>query len=309
MITSEVYFEGIDNIIKQYLMSAKDSIKICVAWINGRKYAPIFYNLSQKGVKIEIIFNNDNTNSNHGLMPSEFYTTYPINTRLSSAIMHNKFCIIDNEIIINGSFNWSQRANNSFENILIVKNDFKLVKSFLHEFNDLVSYYRSFHNNTILKCYCRSNTYTMGIFGRENGLYNDSIVDIWRICTKNQHIQFVAEENEQFIQAQLGLLNEDSYDDDTDIYDKSTMLHEFQEEVNQTNNIQNYFAQRNGNKIDAIGSIIMTNYNEHIKWREEPEYQINIVWKDMYFRKIIPNILYNYEYDSITQIIDKHCMT
>ena len=62
--------------------------------------------------------------------------------------------------------------------------------------------------------------HTMGILGRENGLYNDSIVDIWRICTKNQHTQFVAEENEQFIQAQLGLLNEDVYDDDTDIYDK-----------------------------------------------------------------------------------------
>ncbi len=212
------------------------------------------------------------------------------------------------KLIINGSFNWSQRAHNSFENILIVKNDFKLVKSFLHEFNDLVSYYQSFNNNTILKCHCRSNTYTMGIFGRENGLYNDSIVDIWRICTKNQHTQFVAEENEQFIQAQLELLNEDIYDDDTDTYDKSTMLHEFQEEVNQTNNIQNYFAQRNGNKIDAIGSIIMTNHNEHIEWGEEPEYQINIVWKDMYYRKIIPNILYNYEYDNIAHIIDKHCM-
>jgi len=308
-MTSEVYFEDIDNTIKQYLMSAKDSIKICVAWINGNIYAPIFDDLTQKGIKIEIMFNNDNTNVNHGLKPSQFYTTYPINTRLASAIMHNKFCIIDNEIIINGSFNWSQRAHNSFENILVVKNDFKLVKSFLHEFNDLVSYYQSFYNNTIQKCHCRSNTYTMGIFGRENGLYNDSIVDIWRICTKNQHTQFIAEENEQFIQAQLGLYNEEVYDDDGPyIYDKSTMLHEFQQEINQTNTIQNYFAQRNGNKINAIGSIIMTNHNEHIEWNEEPEYQINIVWKDMYYRKIIPNILYNYDYDGVNEIIEKHCM-
>ena len=52
----------------------------------------------------------------------------------------------------------------------------------------------------------------------------------------------------------------------------------------------------------------MTNHNEHIEWGEEPEYQINIVWKDMYYRKIIPNILYNYEYDSVALIIDKHCM-
>jgi hypothetical protein len=309
-MTSEVHFENIDNVIKQYLMSAKESIKICVAWINRNEYLPIINQLSTNGVNIEIIFNNDTTNLNHGLPKSHLYTIYPIDTRLPSAFMHNKFCIIDNEIIINGSFNWSVSAKNSFENILIVKNDFKLVKSFLHEFNDLVSYYDSFNQNNIQSCYCRSHTYTLGIFGAENGLYNDSIVDIWRICSKNQHTQFIREENEQYIQSQLGLTNEDFYDDvDYNyIYDKSIMLSELKQEINHTNQIQNYFEQRSGNKINAIGHIIMNNHNEHIEWNEPAEYQINIIWKDMYYRKIIPNVLYNDYDDSIEKIIDKHCM-
>ena len=29
--------------------------------------------------------------------------------------MHNKFCIIDKSIVINGSYNWTRKAKNNFE--------------------------------------------------------------------------------------------------------------------------------------------------------------------------------------------------
>lgn len=36
--------------------------------------------------------------------------------------MHNKYCIIDNKIVITGSFNWSyQAANYNFENIVVIE--------------------------------------------------------------------------------------------------------------------------------------------------------------------------------------------
>jgi len=305
-MTSTAYFEDIDYEIKKILASAKESVKICVAWINGGIYTPVLQELALKGVSVEVIFNNDPTNTTYGLTPSPLYRLYPINTRLSSAIMHNKFCIVDDEIVINGSYNWSQKAGKSFENIVVTRGDYKLVKSFLHEFYDLISYYQAYFQNSLTYCNCRSHKYTLGILGYENGKYDESLVDIWSLCSKNNHVEFVGEEYEQYLQSQLGLKDAPEWDDGFN-YDKSTMLNEYQQERSQTEAVYNYFKQKNGNKIHAVGFITIANINGHTKFGEDPEYIINIVWRDMFYRKIIPDVLYDdYEPYGINRIISKH---
>ena len=52
-------------------------------------------------------------------------------------LMHHKFVIVDGEILINGSFNWTRKAvfgNN--ENILITKEN-AIVSKYIQEFNKL----------------------------------------------------------------------------------------------------------------------------------------------------------------------------
>lgn len=51
--------------------------------------------------------------------------------------MHNKFCIIDSNIVITGSYNWSFKARMNDENILIIQNDNSLTKQFENNFFDL----------------------------------------------------------------------------------------------------------------------------------------------------------------------------
>jgi len=54
-------------------------------------------------------------------------------------IMHHKFIIIDNKILINGSYNWQINADSgNFEN-LILSFDIDLVKSFSEEFDKIYS--------------------------------------------------------------------------------------------------------------------------------------------------------------------------
>jgi phosphatidylserine/phosphatidylglycerophosphate/cardiolipin synthase-like enzyme len=50
--------------------------------------------------------------------------------------MHNKFCIIDSETVINGSYNWTKKANFNKENITIDK-DRGLAKRFANEFKSI----------------------------------------------------------------------------------------------------------------------------------------------------------------------------
>ncbi|WP_230845186.1 hypothetical protein, partial [Vibrio harveyi] len=58
-VRTRAYFEEIDFHIKQELLNARESVKVCVAWISWRKYTPIFNQLTKKGVKVEVIYNDD----------------------------------------------------------------------------------------------------------------------------------------------------------------------------------------------------------------------------------------------------------
>jgi hypothetical protein len=54
--------------------------------------------------------------------------------------MHNKFCIIDNKVLINGSYNWTYYAENkNHENILIIKDEKHVIDAFDQEFQRLIS--------------------------------------------------------------------------------------------------------------------------------------------------------------------------
>lgn len=52
--------------------------------------------------------------------------------------MHNKFCIIDNKILINGSYNWTYFAENKNSgNILIIKEEPNTINEFKKEFRNI----------------------------------------------------------------------------------------------------------------------------------------------------------------------------
>jgi len=295
-MNSIAYFEDINYYIRTALLSSKSSVKICVAWINGTIYNSIFQELNSRGVNIEIIYNNDFINARTPIIPLNNISLYPVKARLRHALMNDKFCIIDNEILITGSFNWSINARNSFENIVIIKKDYNLIKQFLHEFEDLKNHFNYIEQNKHykMKCtQCNSNTYNLGIFREEEGLYSDSVVQIWQICYANQHARLISERDEQFIHSWL-LENQNDYLDDEILeYNKETMLEEFKLERKKSFEIQNYFNNNHKTPIHALGYKFLNNSNEHYKWGEDAEWEIKIIWRDMYFRKIIPSELYN----------------
>ena len=51
--------------------------------------------------------------------------------------MHNKFCVIDYSTVITGSYNWSYKAENNFENVILNYDDTALAEQFISEFNQI----------------------------------------------------------------------------------------------------------------------------------------------------------------------------
>lgn len=301
-ISTTAYFEEIDFHLKSTLLTAQKSVKICVAWINSLIFNKIFQQLNNRGIRIEIIYNDDCINRKNSFLQNEHTQIYPVKARLSNSLMHNKFCIIDDELLITGSFNWSRAAKNNFEHIIVIKNDYKLVKKFLHEFEDLKNFFQFKQYNYLLSrcCQCGSFTYNLGIFRKEEGEYHDSAVQIWEVCSANHHVRLISEHDEQYIHTWLLDEDEDGYED---AYSKDSMLVEFQQERKKIDEIHQYFSSH-GSSIHAIGCISLSNPNEHIKYNENPTYIIDIKRSNMFYRKIIPNELDPEYNDEIYKIIE-----
>ena len=307
MITTKAYFEDISSEIIKLLSRARESVKICVAWINGNKYDPILSKLASRGVSVDVVFNSDPTNYKHGLPLSANYQLSPIQTRISNAFMHNKFCIIDDEVLITGSYNWSQKAKESFENIVVIKNDFELIKQYIDEFLDLKAYSIAFNQQVFTRCRCGSNQYTLGILGCESGKYSDSTVNMYSVCAKNKHVNFLSTEYEQFLHSHLGFTEAPHWSDYYNTYDKDAMYHELKIERDQIKSMDQYFLQRTGAPVHAVGVIAHTPSRMR-RFDDNPEPFIKIIWRDMYYRKIIPVELYDDGYGQIDEIIDeKNC--
>ena len=148
---TEAIFENIGNRICEEIRKANNSIYIAVAWFTNHN---IFYELEQKaknGCVIKIIISNDfiNENAQIDLEDLEKYNAkiFKIGDG-DTDLMHNKFCVIDHNTIITGSYNWSYKAETNYENIVVNTNNTNLAEQFITEFYSIVSkYYPNEKNN------------------------------------------------------------------------------------------------------------------------------------------------------------------
>ena len=89
-------------------------------------------------------------------------------------LMHHKFCVIDQNVVITGSYNWTYYAETrNVENILIT-DDKKVVGQFVHEFHRLIAETRDVKKTTRLSM--------VDIEFIENINYADINVEIESIC-------------------------------------------------------------------------------------------------------------------------------
>lgn len=136
---TNVYFNDLFNILHNHLIHATKSVKIAVAWIDFEMFYPIFELLKQKSISISIISDDNHINKKHKY---EVYNL--INSGMlklikmpNYSIMHEKFCIIDDNCVLVGSYNWTYNAsNNNFEN-LVYCDDSLVVQKFIFEFAQL----------------------------------------------------------------------------------------------------------------------------------------------------------------------------
>ncbi|MBB6682279.1 DUF1669 domain-containing protein [Aequorivita sp. 609] len=141
---TEVYFENIHEEIINEISKAQKSLKICVAWFTDVEIYRTILNVQKKGIKVSIIIANHEFNRNSKvdfkkLLQHNGYVGYigKLSDGSRDKLMHNKFCIIDNETVITGSYNWTYKARFNDENIIIINNQPQTTSRFINKFESI----------------------------------------------------------------------------------------------------------------------------------------------------------------------------
>lgn len=133
--------KNIQNEILAELFKAKHSIKIAVAWFtNDLLFQPLLLKL-QTGVYVELITNKDeiNNSSDNPVHFDDFVQAGGIlHWNTTKQLLHDKFCIIDNDIVINGSYNWTNKAEYNDEIESVYYSDQATTDFFNSKFDSLV---------------------------------------------------------------------------------------------------------------------------------------------------------------------------
>jgi hypothetical protein len=138
----KAYFTNIRKELISALSASNSEIKIAVAWFTSEELFDILIDRLKKDIKITLVIIDDYINNGEfGLNFKEFiiHGGKLLYGKVENP-MHHKFCIIDNEVLFTGSYNWTYYAENkNFENIVKFENNTSLIESFSEEFDSLIS--------------------------------------------------------------------------------------------------------------------------------------------------------------------------
>lgn len=135
-IISAVEFRNIEKKILEALDEAIATIDVSVAWFTNDTLQKKLLEKKNVGCKVRIMIDANHTNQRHGVDLNPF--EHKAIKAERKGIMHHKFCVIDNNITIHGSYNWTTNAETkNNEEISVDKNDVKKASAYTKEFNRL----------------------------------------------------------------------------------------------------------------------------------------------------------------------------
>ena len=134
-VITDAYFDNIANQIVGDLDKARVSILVAVAWFTKQKIADKLIEKYKEGLDVKIVYFDDHINSKFGVDVDGIPVKAVKGSR--GGKMHNKFCVIDNQKVITGSYNWSENAENKNDENAAVIYDYDRASDYSVEFRRL----------------------------------------------------------------------------------------------------------------------------------------------------------------------------
>lgn len=137
-----------EGMILQSINEAKYNIYAAVAWITNQRIMDALITKANEGVDIILLVDKGNEQSdrkNYEFIKKQQILPFPVipcenmNSNFGNDFrntMHHKFCVIDNSVVLHGTYNWTIKAEYNDEDITLDKNEQSAI-DFLNRFKEL----------------------------------------------------------------------------------------------------------------------------------------------------------------------------
>jgi len=137
--------DDIRSVLINLIRAEKESISVAIYWKTQKDIAEALVEAYERGVKIEIIADRGYGSDRYSKIPYLANNKIPVwvfQTDIkTNALMHNKFVIFKNilgrSLVWTGSYNFTNRANDSNQENVVVLDDKKIVESFSNQFSKI----------------------------------------------------------------------------------------------------------------------------------------------------------------------------
>ena len=134
-IKNDILFNNIANEIIEDLNKARVSIHVAMAWFTNQVLADKLIEKFNEGVDVKVVSFEHPVNTRFGVNIGAIPHKIIRGTR--GGTMHDKFCVIDNQFVITGSYNWSDNAENKNDENVTIMRDYKSASDYSVEFRRL----------------------------------------------------------------------------------------------------------------------------------------------------------------------------
>lgn len=120
---SQIYLHDIQSVVLSHLQKANRSIEAAVAWFTDQAIFDLLLKRLHDGIQVTLVLHDDEINHNTAFDWGEFGRLGGMAYYFGDAseTMHHKFCVIDGETLLLGSYNWTYRAaHRNRENLIVL---------------------------------------------------------------------------------------------------------------------------------------------------------------------------------------------
>ena len=121
MPAEELVDHGSLSVLIKTLQSARKSLDVCVFVLSCKELADVLVHAHSNGVVVRVISDNEQVFASGSQIETLRRNGIQVRNDSTSYFMHHKFAVVDNEVLINGSLNWTlQGVCGNQENVVIL---------------------------------------------------------------------------------------------------------------------------------------------------------------------------------------------
>jgi phosphatidylserine/phosphatidylglycerophosphate/cardiolipin synthase-like enzyme len=131
--------ERCDDLLAGLIRGAKDRIYVAIYSFTSDRLAEALIEARRRGVDVRVVMERREANGTDSEYPRPLGAGVEVRLDANPDLMHHKFMVIDGEIVVTGSYNWSAAAEERNDENLVVIRDREVAGAYEREFERIWS--------------------------------------------------------------------------------------------------------------------------------------------------------------------------